>query len=67
VAHFAGVHRHRFFRYELDEPIQYVKSNAIQSATKNLQNNDWTRRKLLEQHALGGRYITVVGCRASGR
>ncbi|MBW4968571.1 hypothetical protein KZZ04_19765, partial [Pseudoalteromonas sp. CR1] len=29
--------------------------------TKNLQNNDWTRRKLLEQHALGGRYITLVG------
>nr|BFE92348.1 hypothetical protein GCM10020185_28840 [Pseudomonas brassicacearum subsp. brassicacearum] len=26
-----------------------------------MQNNDWTRRKLLEQHALGGRYITVVG------
>ena len=50
-----------FSQYELDEPIQYVKSNAIQSATKNLQNNDWTRRKLLEQHALGGRYITLVG------
>lgn len=38
-----------------------MKSNAIQSATKVLQNNDWTRRKLLEQHALGGRYITLVG------
>jgi alkanesulfonate monooxygenase SsuD/methylene tetrahydromethanopterin reductase-like flavin-dependent oxidoreductase (luciferase family) len=60
VAHFAastGID----FSVRLDEPIQYVKSNAIQSATKNLQNNDWTRRKLLEQHALGGRYITVVG------
>jgi alkanesulfonate monooxygenase SsuD/methylene tetrahydromethanopterin reductase-like flavin-dependent oxidoreductase (luciferase family) len=60
VAHFSastGID----FSVRLDEPIQYVKSNAIQSATKNLQNNDWTRRKLLEQHALGGRYITVVG------
>jgi len=61
VAHFSASTGIDFSEYELDEPIQYVKSNAIQSATKTLQNNDWTRRKLLEQHALGGRYITVVG------
>ena len=61
VAHFSASTAIDFSQYELDEPIQYVKSNAIQSATKNLQNNDWTRRKLLEQHALGGRYITLVG------
>jgi FMN-dependent oxidoreductase (nitrilotriacetate monooxygenase family) len=61
VAHFSASTGIDFSQYEIDEPIQYVKSNAIQSATKNLQNNDWTRRKLLEQHALGGRYITVVG------
>jgi long-chain alkane monooxygenase len=61
VAHFSASTGIDFSRYEIDEPIQYVKSNAIQSATKTLQNNDWTRRKLLDQHALGGRYITVVG------
>jgi FMN-dependent oxidoreductase (nitrilotriacetate monooxygenase family) len=61
VAHFASSTGIDFSAYELDEPIQYVKSNAIQSATKTLQNNDWTRRKLLDQHALGGRYITLVG------
>lgn len=61
VAHFSASTAIDFSRYEIDEPIQYVKSNAIQSATRNLQNNDWTRRKLLDQHALGGRYITVVG------
>ncbi|MDD1012410.1 LLM class flavin-dependent oxidoreductase [Pseudomonas rubra] len=61
VAHFSSSTAIDFSEYELDEPIQYVKSNAIQSATKNLQNNDWTRRKLLEQHALGGRYITLIG------
>jgi long-chain alkane monooxygenase len=61
VAHFSASTGIDFSEYEIDEPIQYVKSNAIQSATKHLQNNDWTRRKLLEQHALGGRYITVVG------
>ncbi|WP_397450494.1 LLM class flavin-dependent oxidoreductase [Pseudomonas sp. NA-150] len=61
VAHFAASTGIDFAEYELDEPIQYVKSNAIQSATKNLKNNDWTRRRLLDQHALGGRYITLVG------
>jgi FMN-dependent oxidoreductase (nitrilotriacetate monooxygenase family) len=61
VAHFAASTGIDFAEYELDEPIQYVKSNAIQSATKNLKNNDWTRQRLLDQHALGGRYFTVVG------
>jgi len=61
VAHFSASTGIDFSEYAIDEPIQYVKSNAIQSATRNLQNNDWTRRKLLDQHALGGRYITVVG------
>ncbi|MGF6091045.1 LLM class flavin-dependent oxidoreductase [Pseudomonas sp. 18173] len=61
VAHFSASTGIDFSQYEIDEPIQYVKSNAIQSATKHLQNNDWTRRRLLEQHALGGRYIAVVG------
>lgn len=61
VAHFAASTAIDFARYELDELIEYVKGNAIESATKTLQNNDWTRRKLLDQHALGGRYITLVG------
>ena len=61
VAHFSSSTGIDFADYALDEPIQHVKSNAIQSATNVLKNNDWTRRKLLEQHALGGRYITLVG------
>ena len=61
VAHFAASTGIDFAEYALDEPIQYVKSNAIQSATKNLASNDWTRQKLLDQHALGGRYITLIG------
>ncbi|WP_300732748.1 LLM class flavin-dependent oxidoreductase [Pseudomonas sp.] len=61
VAHFSSSTGIDFADYALDEPIQHVKSNAIQSATSVLKNNDWTRRKLLEQHALGGRYITLVG------
>ncbi|MDH0749454.1 LLM class flavin-dependent oxidoreductase [Pseudomonas sp. GD03842] len=61
LAHFAASTGIDFANYELDEPIQHVKGNAIQSATKILRNNDWTRQKLLDQHALGGRYITLVG------
>jgi FMN-dependent oxidoreductase (nitrilotriacetate monooxygenase family) len=61
VAHFSASTAIDFSEYALDEPIQYVKSNAIQSATQHLKNNDWTRRKLLDQHALGGRYICLIG------
>ncbi|WP_460417493.1 LLM class flavin-dependent oxidoreductase [Pseudomonas sp. microsymbiont 2] len=61
VAHFASSTGIDFSRYELDEPIGFAKGNAIQSATRQLQESAWTRRRLLEQHALGGRYVTVVG------
>ena len=61
LAHFSASTGIDFADYELDEPIQHVKGNAIQSATKILKNNDWTRQKLLDQHALGGRYITLIG------
>ncbi|WP_296259981.1 MULTISPECIES: LLM class flavin-dependent oxidoreductase [unclassified Pseudomonas] len=61
LAHFAASTGIDFADYGLDEPIQHVKGNAIQSATKILKDNDWTRYKLLDQHALGGRYITVIG------
>ncbi|WP_394826085.1 LLM class flavin-dependent oxidoreductase [Pendulispora albinea] len=63
VAHFASSTGIDFARYDLDEPIRYVKTNAIQSAVNNLtvKNTDWTVRKLRAQHALGGRYFTIVG------
>lgn len=60
VAHFASSTGIDFSRYELDEPIGFAKGNAIQSATRQLQESAWTRRRLLEQHALGGRYVTLV-------
>ncbi|MCO7630660.1 LLM class flavin-dependent oxidoreductase [Pseudomonas guariconensis] len=61
VAHFASSTGIDFAAYGLDEPIGFAKGNAIQSATRQLQDNAWTRRRLLEQHALGGRYVTLVG------
>ncbi|OCT21738.1 LLM class flavin-dependent oxidoreductase [Pseudomonas putida] len=61
VAHFAASTGIDFAAFDLDEPINAGQGNAIQSATKLLQDNAWTRRRLLEQHALGGRYVTLVG------
>ena len=61
VAHFAASTGIDFAAYGLDEPIGFSQGNAIQSATRQLQDNAWTRRRLLEQHALGGRYVTLVG------
>ncbi|MDH4554386.1 LLM class flavin-dependent oxidoreductase [Pseudomonas sp. BN417] len=61
VAHFASSTGIDFARFALDEPIPYVKTNAIESAASKLKDNSLTRRQLLEQHALGGRYILLVG------
>ncbi|MDZ5602984.1 LLM class flavin-dependent oxidoreductase [Pseudomonas sp. RP23018S] len=61
VAHFAASTGIDFAAYALDQPIAAGPGNAIQSATRQLQDNAWTRRRLLQQHALGGRYVTVVG------
>ncbi|MFK3816318.1 LLM class flavin-dependent oxidoreductase [Pseudomonas sp. NPDC089407] len=61
VAHFAASTGIDFAAFELDEPIAFSQGNAIQSATRQLQDNAWTRRRLLQQHALGGRYVTLVG------
>lgn len=61
VAHFASSTGIDFAAYGLDEPIGFAKGNAIQSATRQLQDSTWTRRRLLQQHALGGRYVTLVG------
>ncbi|WP_459207166.1 LLM class flavin-dependent oxidoreductase [Pseudomonas sp. MLB6B] len=61
VAHFAASTGIDFATYALDDPITAGNGNAIQSATRQLQEDAWTRRRLLEQHALGGRYLTLVG------
>ncbi|MGA9662055.1 MAG: LLM class flavin-dependent oxidoreductase [Pseudomonas alloputida] len=61
VAHFAASTGIDFAAYELDQPIAFSQGNAIQSATRQLQDSAWTRRRLLQQHALGGRYVTLVG------
>uniref|UniRef100_UPI003D067068 LLM class flavin-dependent oxidoreductase n=1 Tax=Alcaligenes faecalis TaxID=511 RepID=UPI003D067068 len=62
LAHFAASTGVDFAQYDLDEPIRFGPSNAIQSAAAAAQKQGWTtRRKLLEQFTLGSRYKTIVG------
>ena len=63
LAHFSSSTGIDFARYELDEPIRYQKTNAIESVVKAVTAKDsgWSKRRLLEQHALGGRYPVLIG------
>jgi alkanesulfonate monooxygenase SsuD/methylene tetrahydromethanopterin reductase-like flavin-dependent oxidoreductase (luciferase family) len=66
LAHYASSTGIDFSRYGPDEPIRYVKNNAIESAVKNLTvaRTDRTVRDLLADMALGGRYPALVGSAA---
>ncbi|WP_092935181.1 hypothetical protein [Rhizobium sp. 9140] len=50
-----------FAQYDLDAPITYGVSNASQSAVEIARQAGWTRRRILEEAALGGRYPVLVG------
>ncbi len=63
LAHFASSTGIDFSRYGLDEPFRAVKNNAIQSAVKAVTapGREQTKRKLLDQLSLGGRYSPIIG------
>ncbi|MGV1759699.1 LLM class flavin-dependent oxidoreductase [Rhizobium sp. A22-96] len=61
LAHFSASTGIDFSRYDLDETITYGTSNASQSATQIAQQRGWTKRQLLQELAMGGRYPVVVG------
>jgi FMN-dependent oxidoreductase (nitrilotriacetate monooxygenase family) len=61
LAHFAASTGIDFAQYDLDEPIDYAPGNAIESAARTAKAQGWTRRKLLDMFALGGRYPAIVG------
>ena len=61
LAHFSASTGIDYANYDLDEPIPYGTSNAIESAANAAKQHGWTRRKLLELFALGGRYPAIVG------
>lgn len=50
-----------FSRYGMDEPIAYGTSNSIQSLTQLATQKGWTKRQLLGEVEIGGRYPVVVG------
>jgi alkanesulfonate monooxygenase SsuD/methylene tetrahydromethanopterin reductase-like flavin-dependent oxidoreductase (luciferase family) len=54
-----------FAEYDLDEPIKYIKNDAIQSATEALTSADpdrvWTVREVAEFGGIGGLGPVVVG------
>jgi FMN-dependent oxidoreductase (nitrilotriacetate monooxygenase family) len=59
IAHFSASTGIDLAGFGLDEPIVERKTNAIESVVKSFSG--WTKRRLLEQHALGGRYPQAVG------
>ncbi|WP_206057803.1 LLM class flavin-dependent oxidoreductase [Nissabacter sp. SGAir0207] len=59
IAHFSSSTGIDLARFGLDEPIQAGPTQAIESVTQTYSG--WTRRRLLEQHALGSRYPLLVG------
>jgi FMN-dependent oxidoreductase (nitrilotriacetate monooxygenase family) len=61
LAHFSASTGLDFSRYDLDEPIHYGTGNAIQSVTQLAKQKGWTKRQLLKELAIGGRYPIIVG------
>jgi FMN-dependent oxidoreductase (nitrilotriacetate monooxygenase family) len=61
LAHFAAGTGIDFSKYDLDETISYGTSNAIQSVTQLAQQKRWTKRQLLGEVEIGGRYPRIVG------
>ena len=61
LAHFSAGSGIDLSRYGLDDAVAYGTSNAIQSTTQAASQRGLTRRQLLAQLALGGRYPLIVG------
>ncbi|MBX4958911.1 LLM class flavin-dependent oxidoreductase [Rhizobium lentis] len=61
LAHFSAGTGIDLSRFGLDEPISYGTSNSIQSVTQLAQEKRWTKRQLLEELKMGGRYPLIVG------
>ncbi|VFR23525.1 Coenzyme F420-dependent N5,N10-methylene tetrahydromethanopterin reductase and related flavin-dependent oxidoreductases [plant metagenome] len=61
LAHFSASTGIDYGRYGLDDPVGYGPTNAIESATRVAREHNWTRRDLLAQFSLGGRYPAIVG------
>jgi FMN-dependent oxidoreductase (nitrilotriacetate monooxygenase family) len=61
LAHFSAGTGIDLSALALDEPILSGPGNAIQSVAQTAQQRGWTKRELLRQLAIGGRYPLIVG------
>lgn len=61
LAHFSAGSGIDLSRYDLDDPIQYGPTNAIQSVTQLAKQKGWTKRQLLNELSIGGRYPLITG------
>ena len=64
LAHFASSTGIDLSRYELDEPIRYVKNDANNSAVEaitTLSAEPWTLRRIIGQMGLGSRNPPIIG------
>ena len=59
IAHFSSSIGVDLAAFDLDTPIDTGETRAIESVSKAYSG--WTRRRLLEQHAMGSRYPLIVG------
>jgi alkanesulfonate monooxygenase SsuD/methylene tetrahydromethanopterin reductase-like flavin-dependent oxidoreductase (luciferase family) len=64
LAHFSSSTGLDFSRYEPDDPIRYVKNDAIKSAVETLTTlsaDPWTLRRIVSRMGLGSRNPAIVG------
>ncbi len=65
LAHFSASLGIDLARYELDEPIHYVKTDAnnsyMDALTKRSADVVWTRRRIIDSVVLGSRWQPIVG------
>ncbi len=65
LAHYSASVGVDFSQYGPDEPIRFVKTNAVSSnleaITTRSRDTEWTPRKLLEMMVLGSRQAPIVG------
>jgi long-chain alkane monooxygenase len=65
LAHYSASVGVDFSQYGPDEPIRFVKTNAVSSnleaITVRSHDTEWTPRKLLEMMVLGSRQAPIVG------
>jgi long-chain alkane monooxygenase len=69
LAHYSASVGVDFSRYGPDEPIRFIRTNALRSnleaITVRSQGTEWTVRKLLQMMILGSRQAPIVGSPSS--